>query len=326
MSIFESSGFVKTRECAELNLISQAVGWDANYTQLGKGEFEGGIEYCISPEIRVTNQFNNRGIVATGLPPKNYLALLLPERSGVHCIFQGRPVAETEALVMRPGSESTMRTCSDFGMITVSVNWPRFRSAFRNLTHRKVSQFILDSGEFDLPGDLRLSLRQLALKMLEQGKNNHSSHAASLVLSELEDEFLNTLSIGVTHLDQDSMGVLGRRNRMSYLELAREYIESNLKSPLGIETLASATGVTSRTLCSVFRETLNTTPLNYIKSRRLSAVRQALLKTDTEDITVAQVANEYGFSHLGHFSRDYKLLFGELPSSTLKSGRKNWLK
>ena len=60
MSLFESSGFMKTSECAELNQISQSVGWDANYTQLGKGQFDGGIEYCISSEIRVTNQYNNR--------------------------------------------------------------------------------------------------------------------------------------------------------------------------------------------------------------------------------------------------------------------------
>ena len=33
---------------------------------------------------------------------------------------------------------------------------------------------------------------------------------------------------------------------------------------------------------------------------------------------VKQIAYSHGFSHLGHFSSDYRQLFGEAPSETLR--------
>ena len=33
---------------------------------------------------------------------------------------------------------------------------------------------------------------------------------------------------------------------------------------------------------------------------------------------IRDIANRYGFWHMGQFAADYKKLFGELPSKTLK--------
>jgi AraC family ethanolamine operon transcriptional activator len=39
-----------------------------------------------------------------------------------------------------------------------------------------------------------------------------------------------------------------------------------------------------------------------------------------DEVLIKQIAVYCGFSHPGHFSRDYKHLFGELPSETLRRG------
>ncbi|UCG61547.1 MAG: helix-turn-helix domain-containing protein [Candidatus Zixiibacteriota bacterium] len=36
--------------------------------------------------------------------------------------------------------------------------------------------------------------------------------------------------------------------------------------------------------------------------------------------TIADVANHWGFWHMGQFSADYRRLFGELPLETLRRG------
>ena len=36
---------------------------------------------------------------------------------------------------------------------------------------------------------------------------------------------------------------------------------------------------------------------------------------------VADVANEWGFWHMGGFAADYRKLFGELPSTTLNRAK-----
>ena len=37
-------------------------------------------------------------------------------------------------------------------------------------------------------------------------------------------------------------------------------------------------------------------------------------------VSVADVAASWGFWHLSHFAADYKAMFGELPSETLRAG------
>jgi AraC family ethanolamine operon transcriptional activator len=51
---------------------------------------------------------------------------------------------------------------------------------------------------------------------------------------------------------------------------------------------------------------------------RLNEVRKSL-KREADYSNILQVASEYNFWHMGQFSRDYKMLFGELPSDTMKS-------
>jgi len=41
-----------------------------------------------------------------------------------------------------------------------------------------------------------------------------------------------------------------------------------------------------------------------------------LLKAGPE-AGVAEIANAWGFWHMGQFARDYRFMFGELPSETL---------
>ena len=56
----------------------------------------------------------------------------------------------------------------------------------------------------------------------------------------------------------------------------------------------------------------------YIKIQRLNGVRRALMNTDPNIRTVMDVAQEWGFWNAAHFAKDYKEMFGELPSKTLR--------
>jgi AraC family ethanolamine operon transcriptional activator len=54
-------------------------------------------------------------------------------------------------------------------------------------------------------------------------------------------------------------------------------------------------------------------PLSWLNTMRLNAVRRHLKGAKS----VTDAATELGFWHFGHFSRDYKDFFGELPSEAL---------
>ena len=64
------------------------------------------------------------------------------------------------------------------------------------------------------------------------------------------------------------------------------------------------------------------TPVRYLKVRRMNGVRRELNAAAGGLASVAEVARRWGFSDLGRFAGEYRSLFGELPSETLRRRRR----
>ena len=73
--------------------------------------------------------------------------------------------------------------------------------------------------------------------------------------------------------------------------------------------------VTRRTLQNCFQDVLGMGPARYLRTVGLNAVRRELCDA-TPHTTIADIAARWGFWHMGHFSQEYKALFGETPSQT----------
>lgn len=98
-----------------------------------------------------------------------------------------------------------------------------------------------------------------------------------------------------------------------------EYIEEHLAEPIALADLAASSGMSVRSVQAGFRDDLGTTPVSYIRDRRLDRARETLMQAVPEDgLTVTEVAQRWGFGHLGSFAVLYKKRFGESPSQTLR--------
>ena len=61
-------------------------------------------------------------------------------------------------------------------------------------------------------------------------------------------------------------------------------------------------------------------PHRYLWLRRMNLARRSLSRAGPGKATVTSIATEHGFWELGRFSVEYRKLFGETPSTTLRSG------
>ena len=84
--------------------------------------------------------------------------------------------------------------------------------------------------------------------------------------------------------------------------------------------LATAAGVTERTLARAFRDTFGTSPMQYVLLRQLHAVRRGL-QAAPADVTVSAVLVRHGIWDHGRFAARYRRHFGESPASTLRQRR-----
>lgn len=100
-----------------------------------------------------------------------------------------------------------------------------------------------------------------------------------------------------------------------YLVRAKAVIEERSAEDLRLEDIETCAGVSRVKLFEGFKRYFDTTPMAYLKRYRLEAVRRAILSEPCAR-QISVIAMNWGFTHLGRFSSEYKKLFGESPSVT----------
>jgi AraC-like DNA-binding protein len=109
-----------------------------------------------------------------------------------------------------------------------------------------------------------------------------------------------------------------RRRHSKIMERFRSVLERNTGSAVYISAICAEIGVSQRTLRACCQEQLGISPKRYLLLRRMHLARRALRQPATPTTTVTEVATRFGFWELGRFAVEYKFLFGESPSDTLR--------
>ena len=106
--------------------------------------------------------------------------------------------------------------------------------------------------------------------------------------------------------------------RQTALAEAEEYVDLHASCDIKVRDISRAAGVSERTLQYMFLERFGIGPKEYVKALRLDRVRRQLRSADPGVTKVTDVANAWGFWHMGQFAADYRERFDELPSETLR--------
>lgn len=107
-------------------------------------------------------------------------------------------------------------------------------------------------------------------------------------------------------------------SRHQVMKQAESLMLENLDRPLTIHDLCMELHVSERTLRYGFQECFGMNPVAYCRAHRLNGVRRQLKAVTADQTTVTDVAIQWGFWHMGQFSKDYKKMFDESPSETLR--------
>jgi len=146
----------------------------------------------------------------------------------------------------------------------------------------------------------------------------HSAgHVPAVLAGEVEHAVVTALLLGTRHNHRERIFRRSPPAPRRVLRRVLELVESAHDRTLTVADLAACAGVSERSLHAAFRRELGTTPMAYLRGRRLEAAREDLLAAEPGE-GVAAIAMRHGFAHLGRFAAAYRVRFGEAPSSTLR--------
>jgi AraC-like DNA-binding protein len=110
----------------------------------------------------------------------------------------------------------------------------------------------------------------------------------------------------------------GRRRRLAIMARFEEFLATDHDRPFYLAEICAAIGASERTLRVCCKEHLGMGPIRYLWLRRMHLAHRALVLANPASATVTETATEYGFLELGRFSVEYRALFGEPPSASLR--------
>jgi len=264
-------------------------------------------------------------------------------RDGGPCLFEGSIAADGIALMM--GIDAAGKICGNgipFGPRSVllspgrttiqstsldAVFWMSvFIPASRLQTQSPLSEELptRPGRVIEVPTQEYAELRNLLWRIIAATKagafasNPAGQHDAAFQLTRIVASIAT--GPGVCLKSDRAVG-RPRWSRLQIMDRARAVVEAHSGTSLHVNELASAVGVSIRTLNNAFQEQMGISPRCFVRVCTLNAARSALRLAEQGDVKVSEIAARLGIWEWGRFSRDYRMLFGELPSETLRGRR-----
>jgi AraC family transcriptional regulator, ethanolamine operon transcriptional activator len=310
---------VEVRSFNDVNQHARAIeGWQQEYDQLGRGSLSSSLKQVSTHTIQMFQEVLNRQVLQRGCCPRKRICIAVADGEGGVSLNQRRPHSETSVFLLRDQEDFMLHAPEGMTLLAANLDMERLlRLADLHLSDHQ-RKLMLSVSILSVSDEAAKRLRESLRVILRHSTLVHQRSSSVLVLDKIVDELLASAFLDVFSSVDHSRHAERRESAVcQYLvRRSRELLESNACSPLSILELCERLKVSRRTLQASFQTVAGIGPLEYLRDVRLNAVRRRLGTTTSSELQVGDAAAEMGFFHLSHFARNYKELFGELPSET----------
>jgi AraC family ethanolamine operon transcriptional activator len=295
-------------------LAEASRGFDTDFRQLGPAQDRFLLEQLSTPDIlftrvRLTSHFHQVGSCPPGY--RTFSLLASGSRGFRWC---GEAVNSDGIVVMPEGGDFESVSPPGFDLFNVSFSHSLLARVARRHFGCDLSDILGPNRLLSSHGGYRVALLRASLHRLS-GQIAASDPGTPLGESP---QSLALLALSCLRGGDIRPPRSGRSKRLQTLQHALEIIARSDPGTLPVEALVSRSGVSRRTLEHAFRDGLGTSPAAYLKARRLLSFNRDLLRAAVEHTSVAALVERHGFRHPGQLAADYRALFGERPSDTLR--------
>lgn len=298
------------------------AGYRQSYVQLGRGRFHGRLLQLVMSTGVLFRESTNRHLRQQVHPPRDHIAIAVPlsVEHGSH--FAGRALSPESVMVLTGDDEYEVTASGGMDLIGLSVH----RHLIMDLAQDK--QEWLRRAErmrhLVMAPDSAAAIRTTLLARLGQadGVVAVSEEPPSLERRVLTSTLAQTVTLAMSGEDHTSSIPRRAETRLRVVNRAVDFLRAHLHDDIGTAEICRAACASRRSLQYCFEEFLHTTPQAYLRALRLNEARRRLKGGD--DVQITFIASELGFNSASHFTRQYRSMFDELPSETLRSARDSW--
>jgi AraC-like DNA-binding protein len=290
--------------------------WSFDFRQLDRGRLDVGATLLATAAGSIGMRLEmSRAFHQTGSPPDGRLTFGFPELHAGEFGWCGATTAGSDLLNFNLPGGFDGTSPAGFSGYTLSFTEDRMR---------EVQQIM----GIDLDSRVRVSqhpvwtnspevITRLRHEMAAAIRGARAGHGfADPEASEFLDFLAPALILKTITGNDGGDGVPELPLRRRAADAAVEFLDAHDHLPLTVSELCRRAGVSAPSLYRGFMERFGIGPKQYLHVRRLAGARRAL-RSAPPDARVVDIANGWGFWHMGRFAAEYRRQFGELPSRTL---------
>jgi AraC-like DNA-binding protein len=284
--------------------------WELDFRIVRKGGFSGQLRQVCSPDILVSYCRYSGSLHQTGATPDGTLTFGVPVSSCDSFWWMGQATGSDYLHQFGDCGELAAVSLSKFAIYTISVRQDALQSLVGGLAEDdrppRASLFPMSHVAMN-------KLRCLARIAVFHTDGGHRARAANrLVVCILE-----AISASPPRKRPSA------RSRDRAVATVTDYLAESPRSLPEMRTLCEIANVSERTLQYAFLERYQVTPNEFVRNWQLNTARRKLRSTTDSIVRIADVAASCGFYDPSLFARNYRNLFGTLPSKDLK--RSQWI-
>jgi AraC family ethanolamine operon transcriptional activator len=290
------------------------TGWSNEFTQVTPGAFAGlAREIWLGP-IQLFHDAVNRPTRYRGCAWQRSRVLLsfLPASGPVY--YGERRLAPRTVLTYRWDDASRFNLTTGFESVGVCVDEHFLEEHAGSVwglplrEHHRTPQLV--AGCAAAGADVQDTLLRLINRVCECPAILENTLAAAVIADDLLEILISTLGADAHGRERPAPPSV----RSYTVFKAQQFIEERLATGFTTSELCKVVRISRRALEYAFRDVVGISPRRYIMALRLGRARRDIAGSTLASIS--DIAQRWGFFHLGRFSSLYKSFFGELPSAT----------
>ena len=291
--------------------------------RIGRGAFDACHHHLPGERLSLNYiKYGAKTLIAPGTLERFYL-LQIPLEGGA-MIANGTDRYATGpgmAAVLNPHHPTTMIWEESCRQVLVQIDRQSMQDHLSAVLGARADRPLTFSGAMDMTQGAGAALRQLILHLVGAADSGTPPIGqGGLLARSIESAILSGLLEAHQHNYRADFGAQKSHPAPRQVRLAEDYIQAHLDTALTLEEIATAAGVTPRSLQLAFRNFRGTTPLAFWRDQRLLRCHRDLSAGDPS-VTVTDVALRWGFTHFGRFAGIYRARFGTPPNQTLRTAR-----
>jgi len=302
---------------AGVEQLAQSIsGWNQVYDQTSPGLFFGALTEVMLGPIQFFIESSSHALVQSCQiwSGATWFGIPVHYQSGVR--VDGVQIAPDMLAIHSGQGEFQLTTPNDFAFlgIVIQTDWLR---DFASVQHTDLPLTLLTQRVAQVSTEAMNRFRHQLCQLLEAQPTyfqGFTPQAQQGLLNASVSSLVELLTGGKTGPRENVSAQHARR----VVQRTRDYLQTYTDRCVTVHELCEQLGSSPRALQDCFHKHLGLSPKAYLKARKLNEAHRELQNVDSTCASVRAVAERFGFWHLSQFAVDYRHLFGELPSVTLR--------